>query len=196
MYPKSIKDLIEDFSKLPGVGEKTAERFVLFLATQKEKDGILSFSSHLKEMTDKIVKCERCHMLTEDTICDICKSKERDTETLMVVSDSKDVFVFEKMKTYHGQYHVLDGVIDFSKGISPEDLNIDSLLKKVASYKEVIIATNGTVEGELTAKYLKALLSDFNLSITRLAYGLPVGSDLKYADELTLNKAVENRQKY
>lgn len=196
MYPKSLKDLMEDFSRLPGVGEKTAERFVLFLATQQEKEKILQFSESLKSMTEKIKKCQICHMLTEDDVCSICKDTNRDERTLMVVSDSKDVFAFEKMRTYFGKYHILEGLIDFSRGVGPEDLKIDSLLERVKDIKEIIIATNGTVEGELTAKYIKTLLADYQIEVTRLAYGLPVGSDLKYADEQTLHKAVENRQKY
>ncbi len=196
MYPKTLKELMDDFSRLPGVGEKTAERFVLFLATQQDKDKIITFANHLKDMTENIKKCSRCHMLTEDEICTICSNENRDKEQLMIVSDSKDVFAFEKMRSYLGQYHILDGLIDFSRGIGPEDLNIESLLKRIKDIKEVIIATNGTVEGELTAKYIKTILQDYQVEVTRLAYGLPVGSDLKYADEQTLHKAVENRQKY
>lgn len=196
MYPKTLKELMDDFSRLPGVGEKTAERFVLFLATQQDKDKIITFANHLKNMTENIKKCSCCHMLTEDEICSICSNENRNKEQLMIVSDSKDVFAFEKMRSYVGQYHILDGLIDFSRGIGPEDLNIESLLKRIKNIKEVIIATNGTVEGELTAKYIKTILQDYQVEVTRLAYGLPVGSDLKYADEQTLHKAVENRQKY
>ncbi|NLK12626.1 MAG: recombination protein RecR [Candidatus Phytoplasma sp.] len=196
MYPKTLKELMDDFSRLPGVGEKTAERFVLFLATQQDKEKIITFANHLKNMTENIKKCSCCHMLTEDEICSICSNENRNKEQLMIVSDSKDVFAFEKMRSYVGQYHILDGLIDFSRGIGPEDLNIESLLKRIKNIKEVIIATNGTVEGELTAKYIKTILQDYQVEVTRLAYGLPVGSDLKYADEQTLHKAVENRQKY
>src|SRR5690554_7341404 len=114
----------------------------------------------------------------------------------MVVSDSKDVFAIEKTKTFQGNYHVLNGLIDFSKGIEPKDLNFDKLTQRVKGIKEIIIATNSNVEGELTAQYIKSLYQDLGIQISRLGYGLPVGADLKYADQLTLTKAVENRQKY
>ena len=135
-------------------------------------------------------------MITDKPICDLCSDQTRDKQTLMVVSDAKDVFQVEKMKTYHGVYHVLGGLIDFSRGITDKDLHIETLAKRLPDVKEMIIATNSTVEGEMTAKYLKALFADEKLMISRLAYGLPVGTDLKYADELTLSKAVENRLKY
>jgi recombination protein RecR len=196
MYPSILKKIIEDFQKLPGIGEKTAERLALHLITQSERDDLLDFSDHLRRVKDEIKFCPKCHMITDQDLCSICKDSTRDHETLMVVADAKDVFVMEKMKTYDGVYHVLGGLVDFSRGITDKDLTIDTLAARVKSIKEMIIATSGTVEGEMTAKYLKSLFSDQNVSITRLAYGLPVGTDLKYADELTLSKAVENRLKY
>jgi recombination protein RecR len=196
MYPSILKKIIEDFQKLPGIGEKTAERLALHLITQTNQEDIIEFSDHLKRLKDEIKFCPRCHMITDQDLCSICSNPARDHETLMVVADAKDVFVMEKMKTYDGTYHVLGGVIDFSRGITDKDLTIDTLSERIKSIKEMIIATSGTVEGEMTAKYLKSLFSDQNISITRLAYGLPVGTDLKYADELTLSKAVENRLKY
>lgn len=196
MYPKILTKIIEDFQKLPGIGEKTAERLALHLVTQIDESDILEFSSHLKDLKASIKYCTSCHMITDHDVCEICSNPHRDHETVMVVSDAKDVFLMEKMKTYHGVYHVLGGLVDFSRGITDKDLNIDTLEKKIPSIKEMIIATNGTVEGEMTAKFLKSLFEQEKLILTRLAYGLPVGADLKYADELTLNKAVENRQKY
>ncbi|OHE35246.1 MAG: recombination protein RecR, partial [Tenericutes bacterium GWE2_38_8] len=159
-------------------------------------EDIISFSDHLRRLKEEIKYCSVCHMLTDHDICEICNDQTRDHETLMVVADAKDVFIMEKMKTYHGVYHVLGGLVDFSRGVTDKDLNIDTLDKRMKSIKEMIIATNGTVEGEMTAKYLKTLFNDQQVSITRLASGLPVGAELKYADELTLSKAVENRQKY
>jgi recombination protein RecR len=135
-------------------------------------------------------------MITDHDLCDICSDAQRDHDILMVVADPKDVFVMERMKTYHGMYHVLGGLIDFSRGKTDADLSIDSLSARLKNFKEMIIATSGTVEGEMTAKYLKQLFDLPELKVTRLAYGLPVGADLKYADELTLSKAVENRLKY
>jgi recombination protein RecR len=126
----------------------------------------------------------------------VCSDHDRDQETIMVVADAKDVFILEKMQSYQGTYHVLGGLIDFSRGITDKDLNIDTLSERIKHTKELIIATNGTVEGEMTAKFLKSLFEDQDIKITRLASGLPVGADLKYADELTLSKAVENRLKY
>lgn len=196
MYPKILKKLIEDLEKLPGIGEKTAERLALYLATTTEDEDILSFSVHLAQLKSEIKTCRVCHMITDQDICEICSNPLRDHDQLMVVSDAKDVFALEKMKSYTGVYHVLGGLIDFSRGITDKDLNIESLENRVKDMKEMIIATNGTVEGEMTAKYLKSLFESPNLNITRLAYGLPVGADLKYADELTLAKAVENRKPY
>ncbi len=196
MYPAILKKLIDDFQKLPGIGEKTAERLALHLISNFDDDAILGFSDHLKRLKEEIKFCSVCHMITDHDVCDICSNPDRDHETLMVVADAKDVFIMEKMRTYHGVYHVLGGLVDFSRGITDKDLNIDTLAARVPSITEMIIATNGTVEGEMTAKYLKSLFSSEELSITRLASGLPVGAELKYADELTLSKAVENRRKY
>lgn len=196
MYPTILQKIIEDLIKLPGIGEKTAERLALHLVTQWEDDDLIQFSDHLKILKQDIHPCPICHMLTDQATCVICQDQRRDEKTLMVVADAKDVFAMEKMKTYHGIYHVLGGLIDFSRGITDKDLSIESLASRLPKIKEMIIATNGTVEGEMTAKYLKTLFDQPDLMITRLAYGLPVGADLKYADELTLSKAVENRLKY
>lgn len=196
MYPAILKKIIEDFQRLPGIGEKTAERLALHLISQMEPEDILEFSNHLRRVKDEIKVCPICHMITDQDICDICSNPGRDHETLMVVADPKDVFVMERMKTYHGLYHVLGGLIDFSRGKTDKDLSVDALALRLKNTKEMIIATSGTVEGEMTAKYLKQLFDVPELKVTRLAYGLPVGADLKYADELTLSKAVENRQKY
>lgn len=196
MYPKILRQIIEDLEKLPGIGEKTAERLALHLATTTEDEDILSFSSHLASLKSEIKSCKVCHMITDHDMCEICSNPRRDHDQLMVVSDAKDVFALEKMKSYTGVYHVLGGLIDFSRGITDKELNIETLEHRIKDIKEMIIATNGTVEGEMTAKYLKSLFLSPDLNITRLAYGLPVGADLKYADELTLAKAVENRKPY
>lgn len=195
MYPNMLKKIIEDFQKLPGIGEKTAERLALHLVTQVEQDDLIAFSEHLKKLKEEIKFCSKCHMITDQEVCEICRDQDREKSQLMVVADAKDVFMMEKMKTYHGLYHVLGGLVDFSRGVTDKELNIVSLTERIKDSKELIIATNGTVEGEMTAKYLKSLYAE-HITVTRLAYGLPVGADLKYADELTLSKAVENRQKY
>lgn len=196
MYPKSLRLVIEDLQKLPGIGEKTAERLALHMITELDQASVLDFSNHLKTLKEDIKTCKTCHMLTDQEVCHICQDQTRDQHTLMIVADAKDVFVMEKMATYHGRYHVLGGLIDFSRGITDKDLNIDTLEERIKNVKEIIIATNGTVEGEMTAKFIKQLFSDQPLIISRLASGLPVGADLKYADELTLAKAVQNRMKY
>jgi recombination protein RecR len=159
------------------------------------KEDVIHFSDALKDALSSIHPCEKCHMLTDQKVCAICEDTTREN-TLMIVSDAKDVIALENMKTYHGYYHVLGGLIDFSRGITDEHLNINTLSTRIEKMKEVILATNSTMEGELTAKYLKALLESSNDLISRLAYGLPVGTDFKYADEKTLSKAVENRLKY
>ena len=196
MYPKSLARIIEDFQKLPGIGEKTAERLALHLVTQFQPEEMDDFSKHIKDMKDAIHPCPICGMLTDEKTCHICQDESRDQNTIMVVADPKDIFVMEKMATYHGRYHVLGGLIDFSRGITDKELNIESLERRLEGVKELILATNGTVEGEMTAKFLKALFADKQLLMTRLASGLPVGADLRYADDLTLSKAVENRMKY
>lgn len=196
MYPNLLKKLIEDFQKLPGIGEKTAERLALHILTQTDDESVKDFAQHLSLIQETIKTCPVCGMLTDQSICSICQDETRERQIIMVVADAKDVFIMEKMKTYHGLYHVLGGLIDFSRGVTDKDLHIDELSNRLNEIKELIIATNGTVEGELTAKYLKSLFANDKLIITRLAHGLPVGADLKYADELTLSKAVENRLKY
>jgi recombination protein RecR len=196
MYPKALQKIIEHFQKLPGIGEKTAERLALHMATQFEADEVLNFADDLIVLKNELKSCKICHMITDQEVCSVCRDQSRDQKTLMVVADAKDVFVMEKMKTYRGLYHVLGGLVDFSRGITDKDLNIETLSHRVKDITEMILATSGTVEGETTAKYLKALYDHDGLKVTRLAYGLPVGADLKYADELTLSKAVENRQKY
>lgn len=195
MYPKIILDLIENLKKLPGIGEKTAERLALNL-TSWDNDDLMLFGSNLLSLKQQIKYCKNCGLLTDKDTCDICQNKQRNQELLMIVEDSKDVYAIEKTNTYQGLYHILGGLIDFSRGIEPKDLNIDTLENRLNMVQEIVIATNGIVEGELTAQYLKSILKDKNISITRLAYGLPVGTELKYADQLTLIKAVENRQKY
>jgi len=196
MIPKILQKIMDDFQKLPGIGEKTAERLALFLVSDMDDDQIISFSDHLKRLKTEIKTCPVCHMLTDRDLCDVCADESRDQTQIMVVADAKDVFILEKMNTYQGVYHVLGGLIDFSRGVTDKDLTIDSLSERMKHTHEMIIATNGTVEGEMTAKFLKSLYENDQLKITRLASGLPVGADLKYADELTLSKAVENRMKY
>jgi len=196
MYPNILRKVIEDFAKLPGIGEKTAERLALHLVTQSDNEDVIEFSRHLSTLKSEIKFCKTCHMITDKDVCDICSNQDRDHEILMILADAKDVFAMEKIKSFNGVYHILGGLIDFSRGVTDKDLFILDLFDKVKNVKEMIIATNSTVEGEMTAKYIQTVFKDQNIEITRLAYGLPVGTELKYADEQTLSKAVENRRKF
>ena len=194
-YPESFLKLVEDFKKFPGIGKKTAERLALYTISTIDKDQIDAFSQHLVEAKSLISHCPICGTLME-VHCPICEDTNRDRHTIMVVSDDKDVFVLERNPIYHGLYHVLGGAIDFSRGISPEDLNIESLFQRLNGVDEIILSLAGTVEGELTAQYLKELLKSKSVKVSRIAYGIPVGADLSFADDHTLELALNNRRKY
>jgi recombination protein RecR len=194
-YPESFLKLVEDFKKFPGIGKKTAERLALFTISTLDKEQVTLFSEHLNEAKENISHCPICGTLMEHH-CPICDDPNRDKRTIMVVSDDKDVFVLERNPIYHGLYHVLGGAIDFSRGIGPEDLNIESLFQRLNDIDEIILSLAGTVEGELTAQYLKELLKHKGIKVSRIAYGIPVGADLSFADDHTLELALNNRQKY
>ena len=193
---KALVRLQESLAKLPSVGKKSAERMAYAMLEMDDED-LKEFSDAIRELKEKIHYCPVCGNITEDEQCEICQDENRDRTTLMVVSSPKDVMAFENAEGYRGLYHVLGGTISLSKGKGIEDLNIPSLLKRVDSgeIKEIIIATNPTVDGETTALYLAKLLENKNVNVTRLAYGLPMGGNLDYADALTLAKAIEGRRK-
>lgn len=195
MYPKKFEKLIESLRKLPGVGLKTAERYAFDIIewdSEKLKDFVDSFI----DIQDGIKLCNKCGNLSDQEICHICKDSIRDNSIICVVQSAKDVIAMEKTREYNGVYHVLNGVISTSKGILPDDININSLISRIDEQtKEVILATNPTVEGETTALYISKLLEKYEITITRIAHGLPMGGHLDYADELTLIKALEGRQK-
>ena len=193
---KALIRLQESLAKLPSVGKKSAERMAYAMLEMDDED-LKEFSDAIKELKEKIHYCPVCGNITEDEECEICHDTNRDRSTLMVVSSPKDVMAFENAEGYRGLYHVLGGIISLSKGKGIEDLNIPSLLKRVDSgeIKEIIIATNPTVDGETTALYLAKLLENKGVNVTRLAYGLPMGGNLDYADALTLAKAIEGRRK-
>ena len=194
MYPKKFQDLIEMFERLPGVGSKTAGRFA-FSLLEKEPDEINSYIETLNGLLE-IKRCEICGFLSDEDKCPICKDHSRDKSTIMVVAYPQDVVAIEKTESYHGYYHVLGRVISPSKGIYPEDINVDKLLNRInEDVKEVIVATSPTMDGEMTALYLDKLLKDKGILVTRIAHGLPMGSALDYADDLTLIKALNNRRK-
>lgn len=195
MYPESLTKLIECFKMLPGVGSKTAERYAL-LMIEKDQEDIDKFVEALKDSKEKIKECTTCGNLSEDEECLICKDKTRNQKLICVVASSKDIIAVEKTLEYNGVYHVLGGLISQNKGILPEDLNFKKLIERIKlGVDEVIVATNPTLDGELTAMYIDKLLQEENVLVTRLAHGIPMGGHLDYADELTLIKALEGRKK-
>ena len=186
--------LIEEFAKLPGVGRKTAQRFafhILNLPEEKARD----FSQAILDARTKIKKCPVCGNLTDGELCPICSAKGREAGLICVVEDPRDVLAFERTKEYNGVYHVLHGLISPMDGVGPEQINVKSLLERVAKGQvgEVIMATTPTVEGEATAMYIARLLKPLGVKVTRLAYGIPVGGNLEYADEVTLYRALAGR---
>lgn len=186
--------LVEQFAALPGIGRKTAQRLAFHVLTLSREQA-QEFSSSIIEAHEKIKHCDVCKNYTDRPVCDICSDDTRDKSVICVVEDAKDVAAFERIREYHGMYHILGGLISPMDGIGPEQIFIKELLSRVTAgeVKEVIMATNPTVEGEATAMYISRLLKPFNVRTSRLAYGIPVGSDLEYADEITLFKALENR---
>ena len=197
-YPKALIKLIEDFSMLPSVGKKTAERYALFIYTKMLEEDVLNFSKDLVDVKQNIKICKCCGNISEEEICSICSDSSRNQKQILVVETIKDLFVIENVNQFNGVYHVLNGAISFSKGISVNDLNINSLLDKVKNgeVEEIILATNATLEGETTARYIKELLNDYEVKVTRIAHGLPVGGEMSYADDMTLLKAMEGRREY
>lgn len=194
-YPTPIAKLIESFSKLPGVGQKTAVRYAFYILNMEDKD-VSQFARDLMSVKRDLHYCPICGNITDQERCDICRDHTRDNSTILVVEHSNDIMSLEKMNEYHGLYHVLHGVLSPVNMVSPEDLNITSLIQRLhdEAVKEVIIATNPTADGEATALYISRLLKGTDIKVTRLAYGLSVGSDIEYADEMTLLKAIEGRQ--
>ena len=194
--PKSLEKLEEAFAKLPGVGKKSAERMAYSMLDFSNEDLEL-ISESIRDLKAKMHFCPVCGMITEEEKCEICSDKSRDESVLMIVSYPKDVFTIERSGTYNGRYHVLNGEITLSKGMSVDHLNLQSLYKRLEESKisEVILATNPTVDGETTAIYLNKILEPYHLNITRLAYGLQMGANLDYVDPLTFSKALEGRRK-
>ena len=192
LYPKSANKLIDQLSKLPGVGRKTAQRLAFYILKSDEEDNI-NLSDAIKDIKSKIIFCESCGMMTENNICDICMDSNRDRNVICVVEQPQDIYPFEKTNTYKGKYHVLGGVLSPLDGIGPEDLNLERLYRKIEDGMEIILATNPSIEGDTTCLYLAKKLEDMGAKVTRLARGLPVGSDLEYMDDLTLVRAMEGR---
>ncbi|MFI3329503.1 MAG: recombination mediator RecR [bacterium] len=194
-YPEKLLNLIESFETLPTIGKKSAERLAIHIFSELSDESRNRFALALKEINN-LKLCPNCHGISDsDDLCTICIDPTRDTDIVLVVENIKDVFVFERMNTFNGLYHVLNGTINFANNVGVDDLNINSLVKKVKenNIKEIILATNASTTGEVTAKYIKNLLENQSCVITRLAYGIPVGADISYTDEVTLKKAMEGR---
>lgn len=195
IFPESLNNLIEEFQKLPTIGRKSAESLAMNIVERDEAD-IKDFSKALMEVKEKIHRCDICGNLTEADICDICKDITREEDFICIVEDVKDLIAIEKSGAFHGKYHVLGGLISPSDGIGPDELNIDKLLNRIESegIKEIILAISSTIEGETTALFLTSLLNEKNVRVTKIAQGIPVGSNLEYFDQLTLERAIEDRR--
>lgn len=194
IYPKSIAALIEQFQKFPSVGPKSAQRMAFFLL-RMSKDDVEKFACTVLEAKENTRTCEICFNLSSSSPCEICASTTRDKSTICVVSDSKDLIAIEKTNEYKGQYHVLQGLISPIDGVGADDIRIKELLNRLTDerVKEVILALSPSVEGEATSLYLTKLIKPFGIKVSRIAFGLPVGADLEYADEITIAKAIEGR---
>ena len=193
---KSISKLIDSFQRLPGIGHKTAEKMA-YQVLEMKPENVEYFADALKEVKEKIHHCPICGAYTEDDVCEVCANEMRDKTKIMVVSYAKDVIAFEKVGVFDGVYHVLNGALSSINGVTINDLNINSLFDRIREQhvSEVIVATNPNTEGETTALYLAHILAETGVKITRIAYGLPLGGHLEYADPLTLMKALEGRNK-
>lgn len=194
-YPEPIAKLIESYAKLPGIGQKTATRLAFYTIGMQDDD-VNGFAANLLSAKRDLHFCSVCGNLTDSDPCNICTDESRDRTTIFVVEDSKDVLAMERIREYTGLYHVLHGTISPMNGVSPDDINVKSLITRLmdSTVTEIIIATNATSDGEATAMYLARMIKPAGIKVTRLARGLAVGSDIEYADEVTLSKAVENRQ--
>ncbi|MBR2667804.1 MAG: recombination protein RecR [Oscillospiraceae bacterium] len=194
-FPPALETLIEHFAKLPGIGGKTAQRLAFHVLTLPDADAD-AFADAIRGARQATALCSVCRNLTDGDLCAICRSDRRDPSVICVVADPRDVAAMERTREFSGRYHVLHGVLSPLRGVGPDDLEIKSLLERVAQggVTEVIMATNPDTEGEATALYLSRLLRPFDVKITRLAYGIPVGSHLEFADDATLLRALEGRQ--
>lgn len=194
-YPNAMERLTEQFAKLPGIGGKTAQRLAFFVLSQSEEDA-LAFANAIVDAKKTVKTCPVCQNLTDAELCPICADVRRDQGVICVVAEPKDVVAMERAREYHGVYHVLHGVISPLNHMGPNDIRIRELLTRISSgeVKEVIMATNPDTEGEATAMYISRLLRPMEIKVTRLAYGIPVGSQLEYADEVTLLRALEGRR--
>ncbi|MDO4730626.1 MAG: recombination mediator RecR [Clostridia bacterium] len=191
----SLSLLVEQFQRLPGIGNKTAQRLAYYVLNLPENE-VKKFTNAILDAHKNLRQCKICSNLTDAEICSICTDPKRDKSIICVLTAPKDVIAFEKTNQYNGLYHVLNGEISPMNGVSPEDIKIKELLDRLkdGTVKEVIMATNPTIEGEATSMYISRLIKPYNITVTRLAYGIPIGADLEYADEITLGRALNGRQ--
>lgn len=197
IIPQNIQNVIDEFAKLPGIGPKSAQRLTFYLLRSSDHD-LKVFGESILNLRNNLSICQVCCNITEKNICVVCDDKSRDNSTICIVSEPLDIVAIEKTGQFRGLYHVLGGVISPVEGIGPDDLYIGELIERVKSgeIKEVIFATNPNLEGETTALYIQKIIQPLGVRITRLAHGLPVGTDLEYADEVTLSRAIEGRRDY
>lgn len=195
LYPELLENLIEYFKKIPGIGEKTAERYALALINFSDED-LKMFSDSLNKIKSTLKKCKICGHLTDSSTCYICSDSTRNQNTICVVEDYKSVFMFEKTGKFSGVYHVLGGLISPIDGINPDDLNIGSLISRCKNIKdgELIIALKPTIEGDTTTMYLKKIMENYDIKVSRLSNGIPMGADIDYLDILTLERALSDRK--
>ncbi len=195
-YPKTLERLVQELAKLPGIGEKTAQRLAFHIINLPQDD-VLNLAETLRSVKEKIVLCNRCFTISDQPICDICRNPKRQQDTICVVQSSKELFAIERTREYQGLYHVLHGAISPLDGIGPQDIKARELLLRIGKedIKEVIMATNATVEGEATAMYLATLITPLGVDVSRIAKGIPIGADLEYTDEITIIKAFEARSR-
>lgn len=193
--PESLKNLTESLKYMPGVGEKTAERYAFAIMNLPE-ERIQFIIDSIRDVHDKIHPCPNCYNLTEDEVCSICSDKIRDNKILCVVEDVKNLLQFEKIGVYKGLYHVLDGLISPLDGIYPEDISLDKLLNRIkeGNFKEIILAFKPSVEGDATALYINKILNNMNVVVSRIASGIPIGADIEYMDAITLERAFSDRK--
>jgi len=189
----SLTRLVDEFNRLPGIGRKTAQRLAYHILSMKEQD-VKRFAQTVYESKRMIKYCSICGNYTESDPCRICQSDDRAKSIICIVEEPKDIMAMERTREFNGLYHVLHGAISPLDGVGPEDINIASLLKRLDEVREVILATNSTIEGEATAMYISKLLKPLGISVTRIAHGVPVGGDIEFADEITLIKALEGRR--
>ena len=195
MYPNSVKNLVDCFKDLPGIGEKTAERLT-FSLMNFDKERLTSFADAIIDLRDKIINCRICGNISENDVCEICSDSSRNDKIIFVVEKAKDISLFEKINVYNGKYHVLGGLISPLEGIGPEDINMSSLIERIDknNIDELILALKPSIEGETTMQYIKKILGNKKIRVTKIATGIPMGTDIEYIDPMTLEFALEGRK--